>query len=142
MEYITYHSTLEKNISDILKNGFKENFGKGFGSTFGNGIYTSPDIKYVSTYNIECNKILVCKIKPNKIKNINIKEFLYLKRKYKNKLEELDLLIISDANEYICKNVNCVRVIQVITINRIIKKNKDGQQYIDDIIIEEKLDIE
>ena len=57
-------------------------------------------------------------------------------------MEELDLLIISDANEYICKNVNCVRVIQVITINRIIKKNKDGQQYIDDIIIEEKLDIE
>ena len=66
MEYITYHSTLEKNISDILKNGFKENFGKGFGSTFGNGIYTSPDIKYVSTYNIECDKILVCKIKPIK----------------------------------------------------------------------------
>ena len=142
MEYITYHSTLEKNISDILENGFKENFDKGFGTTFGNGIYTSPNIKYVSTYNIECDKILVCKINANKIKNINIKEFLYLKRKYKNKLEELDLLIISDANEYICKNINCIKVIQVITINKIIKMNKDGHQYIDDIIIKEKLDVE
>jgi hypothetical protein len=141
MELIAYHSTVEKNISDILKNGFKENFGKGFGTTFGNGIYTSPDIKYVSTYNIECNKILVCKIKPIKIKKVNIKEFLYLKRKYKNELEDLDLLIISDANEYICKNVNCIRVIQVITIDRIIKKDKDGRQYLHDIIIKETLDI-
>jgi hypothetical protein len=141
MELIAYHSTSEKNISDILINGFKENFGKGFGTTFGNGIYTSPDIKYVSTYNIECDKILVCKIKPVKTKKINIKEFLYLKRKYKNELENLDLLIISDANEYICKNVNCIRVIQVITIDRIIKKNTDGHQYLHDIIIKERLDV-
>jgi hypothetical protein len=141
MELIAYHSTSQKNISDILKNGFKENFGKGFGTTFGNGIYTSPDIKYVSTYNIECDKILVCKIKPGKTKKINIKEFLYLKRKYKNELENLDLLIILDANEYICKNVNCIMVIQVITIDRIIKKDKDGRQYLHDIIIKETLDI-
>ena len=40
--------------------------------------------------------------------------------KMNKKLDKLDLLIISDANEYICKNINCIKVIQVITINYLV----------------------
>ena len=135
MEYIVYHSTPEKNISSILENGFKENFGKCFGSTFGRGIYTSPDLKYVSTYNIDCNKILVCKIKTDNVKILTIRDFLYFNRKHKKLLEDLDLLIISDANEYVCKNVSCISVIDVITIDRVYKKNENYQEHLDDVII-------
>jgi hypothetical protein len=134
MEFIAYHSTTEKNIPDILKNGFKENFGKCFGSTFGNGVYTSPDLKYVCTYNIDCNKILVCKIKTDKIKTMTTREFLYFNRKHKKLLEDLDLLIISDANEYVCKNVSCISVIQLMTVERIFKKNENNQVYLDNVI--------
>ena len=135
MEFITYHSTSEKNIPDILKNGFKENFGKGFGSTFGNGVYTSPDLKYVSTYNVDCDKILVCKIKTDNVKTLTVRDFLYFNRKHKKLLEDLDLFIISDVNEYVCKNVSCISVIQVMTVERIFKKNENNQLYLDDVII-------
>ena len=135
MEFITYHSTSEKNIPGILKNGFKENFGKCFGSTFGNGIYTSPDLKYVSTYNIDCDKILVCKIKTDNVKTLTVRDFLYFNRKHKKLLEDLDLLIISDANEYVCKNVSCISVIQIMTVERVFKKNENNQLYLDDVII-------
>jgi hypothetical protein len=44
---------------------------------------------------------------------------------HKKILEDLDLLIISDVNEYVCKNVSCISVIQVMTVERVFKKNEN-----------------
>jgi hypothetical protein len=134
VELLAYHSTSEKNISSILKNGFSQNWGKGFGSTFGNGIYTSPELKYAATYNIDDDKILVCKIRTDNVKTMTLKEFSYQKKR-KRDLDKFDLLIISDCNEYICKNPRCISVISAIKIKRIMKKNKEGQLYLDEVKI-------
>jgi hypothetical protein len=118
MIYTTYHSTPECNIESIIKNGFQERFGSCYGLTFGSGVYTTTDIKYASSYNIECDKILECEISSEK--TISLKTREYKKNINRIKQEEPDLVVINDATEYVCKNLKKIRVVSVITVKKII----------------------
>ncbi len=133
MIYHTYHSRSECNIPDILENGFNEKFiGKkgGFGLIFGRGIYTTTNLKYVSTYHPSCNKILLCEINTENYKEIELKDY----KKNKFDFENVDLLIIKDVDEYVCKNLDIIKVIAVLTVNKIFTK-VDGQEILTDVTI-------
>lgn len=124
--FTTYHSRSEKNAFNILENGFQEEFiGKkgGFGLIFGKGIYTTTNLKYASMYHPSCNKILVCKIETDNFKTMTNKEYLKMRKKEKEKLEEYDLLIIEDLDEYVCKDVNKIKVKKMIVVNKIFENN-------------------
>ena len=129
MIFTTYHSRSEKNILDILKNGFQEKYiGQkgGFGNIFGPGVYTSTNLKYVSTYHPECNKIIVCEIDTNNYQIMNITEFQKYRKRDKEYLDSLDLLIIGDNEdnyEYVCKNLKKIRAIKVIRVEKIFDNN-------------------
>jgi hypothetical protein len=136
MIFHTYHSRSERNIPDILENGFNEKFiGKkgGFGLIFGRGIYTTTNLKYVSMYHPSCNKILLCEIDTENYVEIELKDYT----KNKKKFEEVDLLIIKDAEEYICKNLDIIKVTKVLTVDKIFTK-MGGQEVLTDVIIRYK----
>jgi len=133
MIFHTYHSTSEDSISNILENGFQEKFiGKkgGFGLIFGHGIYTTTNLKYVSMYHPSCNKILVCEINTENYKEIEMKDY----KNKKNKFEDIDLLILTDIDEYVCKNINIIKVIKVLTVDKIFTKI-NGQETLSGVII-------
>lgn len=124
MIFITYHSRSEKNITDIIENGFQEKYiGQkgGFGTIFGKGVYTSTNLKYVSTYHPNCNKILVCQISTNNYEIMSISEFKKCLKKNQEYLDHLDLIIIGDNEdnyEYVCKNLKKISVIKVLTVEK------------------------
>ncbi len=133
MIFHTYHSRSECNIPDILENGFNEKFiGKkgGFGLIFGHGIYTTTNLKYVSMYHPSCDKILLCEINTENYIEIELKDYT----KKNNKFEEVDLLIIKDADEYVCKNLDIIKVTEILTVDKIFLKI-GGQEVLKDVII-------
>lgn len=133
MIFHTYHSRSESSIPDILKNGFQEKFiGKkgGFGLLFGSGIYTTTNLKYVSTYHPTCNKVLLCEINTENYKEIDSKDYA----KNKHEFRDLDLLIIKDIDEYVCKNLEVIKVIKVLTVDKIFNKI-NLQDVLTDVVI-------
>lgn len=114
--FTTYHSTTDDNIPGILENGFEPRFGQNYGLTFGDGIYTTSSMLYASTYNIESNKLLVCEIVTDNVREMTLKEYIRLKKKHV--LDSFDLVIITDCDEYISKNLNTIRVVDVVQIER------------------------
>ena len=119
----TYHSTPEHNIESILSNGFQKRYGNNYGLTFGDGIYTTSSILYASTYNIECDKILLCEIVTDNYLKLTSYEYRRMSRK-KYLLEKYDLIIITDCDEYVCKILETIKVIDVLNIKREIENNQ------------------
>ena len=122
MLFTTYHSRSEKNCFDILENGFQEKFiGKkgGFGLIFGRGIYTTTNLKYASMYHPDCNKMLVCEIDTNNFIKMTMKDY----NNRKKELEDYDLLIIEDMDEYICKNVKKIKVKEMLVVKKVFENN-------------------
>jgi hypothetical protein len=131
----TYHGTDSKNLYSILKQGFDlKKSGINFGSTFGNGIYTTPNIPYASTYitnnNSELYQLIICEV--DCLSSIIINKPLK-KSKY-NKIKE-DVIIIDYNSEILCKNKTKIKVIGILQI----KKIMDNNTLIKVEIIEERL---
>lgn len=134
--YTTYHSTLDSNIESILVNGFKDRFGSCYGLTFGKGVYTTSDIKYAASYNIECNKILECEIVSDRTIEMDVRE--YKKNIKRITTEEPDLVVIKDANEFVCKNLSKIRVVAVLTVEKVLSSISGSQQLVNVMIIDRK----
>lgn len=122
MSFTVYHSTMEKNIASILSNGFQDRFGSCYGLTFGRGVYTTSDLKYAASYNIECDKILECEINPVSVMEMNTRE--YKKNVKRIKTEEPDLVIIKDAREFVCRNLSVIRVVAILNVEKLILDDK------------------
>ena len=134
--YITYHSTSECNIESILLNGFQDRFGECYGLTFGKGVYTTTDLKYASSYNIECDKILECEIVTENTIELNVKE--YKKNIKRIEKENPDLVVIKDASEFVCKNLCKIRVISVLTVEKVLEKVFGQEQLVSVRILDRK----
>lgn len=118
MIFTVYHSRSEGNIPSIVEHGFQEKFiGQkgGFGLIYGRGVYTSDNLKYVSTYHPTCNKVIVCEIVTDNYIRIKSKDY---NKKNRKKYEDYDLLIVEDMNEYVCKNLEKIRIKEVITVKK------------------------
>lgn len=123
MIFTVYHSRSERNIPSLLEHGFQEKFiGQkgGFGLIYGRGVYTSDNLKYVSTYHPVCNKVIVCEINTDNYITIKSKDYT---KKSRKKYEDYDLVIVEDMNEYVCKNLDTIRIKEVITVRKTFEKD-------------------
>lgn len=123
MIFNTYHSTSEKNIPSLLEHGFQDKFiGQkgGFGLIYGRGVYTSQNLKYVSTYHPECNKVIMCEINTDNYITIRAKDYT---KKSRWRYEDYDLLIVEDINEYVCKNLEKIKITEVISVRKTFEKD-------------------
>jgi hypothetical protein len=120
-EFTTFHGTDSINLASILKDGFLKKFiGGNYGSTFGPGIYSSSDPKYASTYG-NSNILIICRIRVTEDKLNVVTKYQTKRKDYKKTIQDFDLIIISDADEYLCSNPEVIVPIGIAIVEKTIQ---------------------